>query len=99
MAAQWFRCTDKQCGWYARVAVENALGERVRACARYAVAVLEHLARAQVIWDNTRGINDYETTALLQAEERSQLSREDATARPTPLVRRQPTARAMSTNP
>lgn len=80
MAAQRFRCMGNQCDRYARVTVEDAVGERVRACARHAVAVLENLARARVIWDDTLGINDYEATALRLAEERSQLTRTDAAA-------------------
>ena len=80
MAAQPFRCMDEQCGQYARVTIEDAGGERARACARHAVAVLDGLAGARVIWDDTRGINKHEATALQIAEERSQLSRTDAVA-------------------
>ena len=80
MPAQRFRCMDKQCDRYARVTIEDAEGERARACARHAVAALDGLAGARVIWDDTRGINEHEATALRMAEERSQLSRTDAAA-------------------
>ncbi len=78
MPASRFRCMDRQCDRYARVTVEDAEGERARACARHAVAALDGLTGARVIWDDTRGINEYEGTALQLAEERSQLSRKDA---------------------
>ena len=59
---------------------------RARACPRHAVAVLEKLARARVVWDDTRGINEHEAIALRIAEERSQLSRTGATAPSTRRV-------------
>ena len=80
MTAQRFRCMDGQCSRYARVTVEDARGERGRACARHAVAALEGLAGARVIWQDTRGINEHEATALRITEERSQLARKDAAA-------------------
>jgi hypothetical protein len=64
---------------YARVGVEDAKGQRARACPHHAVAVLEGLAGARVIWDDTHG-NDYEVTALRIAEKGSQLSRKGAVA-------------------
>ena len=92
MTAQRFRCMDAQCDRYARVTVEDAQGERGRACARHGVAALEGLAGARVIWQDTRGISEYETTALRIAEERSQLSRKgcggvSVPAAPGPLAR------------
>jgi hypothetical protein len=80
MTAQRFQCMDRQCSRYARVTIEDAHGERARACARHAVAALEHLTQARVVWDDTQGINEHEDTALRLAEERSQLSRKDAAA-------------------
>jgi hypothetical protein len=80
MTAQRFRCMDAQCNRYARVTVEDAQGERGRACARHAMAALEGLAGARVIWQDTRGINEHEATALRITEERSQLARKDAAA-------------------
>ena len=75
MAAQRFRCMEAECDRYARVGIEDAHGQRARACPRHAVAALDGLAGARVIWDDTRGINQFEVTALRIAEERSQLSR------------------------
>ena len=76
MAAQRFRCMERECDRYARVSIEDAEGQRVRACPRHAVAAIDGLAGARVVWDDTRAINEYEVTALRLAEERSQLSRE-----------------------
>jgi len=78
MAAQRFRCMEGECDRYARVSIEDAEGQRARACSRHAVAVLDGLAGAYVVWDDTRGINEYEVTALRIAEERSQLGRTGA---------------------
>ena len=75
MAAQRFQCIEGECSRYARVSVEDAEGQRARACPRHAVAALDGLAGARVIWDDTHGINAHEVTALQIAEERSQLSR------------------------
>lgn len=80
MTAQPYRCSERQCYGYARVTEENAEGERTRACARHAVAALEHLAQARVVWEDTRGINEHEAAALRLAEGCSQLSRKDAAA-------------------
>jgi hypothetical protein len=80
MTAQRFQCIDTRCDRYARVTVEDAEGERARACARHAAAALEHLSQARVVWDDTRGINEHEAAALRLAEERSQLSRTGAAA-------------------
>lgn len=78
MAANRFRCMEERCDRYARVSVEDAEGQFARACPYHAVAVLNGLAGARVLWDDTRGINDYEVTALKIAEERSQFSRTGA---------------------
>jgi hypothetical protein len=80
MPASRFACMDQECGRYARVTVGDAGGERARACARHAVTALEGLAGARVIWEDTRGINEHEATALAITEERSQLSRTDTPA-------------------
>ncbi len=66
---------DGQCDRYARVTIEGAQGQRARACPRHAVAALNGLARARVVWDDTRGINQHETAGLQLAEERSELAR------------------------
>ena len=41
MAAQRFRCMEGRCDRYARVTIEDAEGQRARACPRHAVAALE----------------------------------------------------------
>jgi len=73
MRAQRFRCMDNRCDWYARGTIEDNEGERARAGARHAVAALHGLADARVIWEDTRGINEHEATALRLVGERSQL--------------------------
>ncbi len=55
--------------------IADAQGETARACPRHAVAALNGIIRARVIWEDTHGINDHERTALQLAEERSQLTR------------------------
>jgi hypothetical protein len=64
---------ENQCDRYARVTIESMIYQRERACPRHAVQALDHLAGARVVWDDTRGINEHEATALRLAEERSQL--------------------------
>jgi len=80
MAAQRLRCMEAKCDRYARVCIEDGAGQSARACPRHAVAALDGLADARVVWDDTSGINEWEVTALLLAEERSQLSRNGAAA-------------------
>jgi hypothetical protein len=41
-------------------------GETARACPRHAVAALNGIAGARVMWEDTHGINDHERTALQQ---------------------------------
>ena len=77
MTARRFQCREGQCDRYARVTIEDATHQQDRACPRHAVEALNGLAGAQVIWDDTRGINEHEATALRVAEERSQLARTD----------------------
>jgi hypothetical protein len=80
VTGQRFQCIDNQCERYARVTVEDAGGERARACARHALTVLETVAQARVVWHDTRGINQHEAAALRLAEDRSQLCRKGAVA-------------------
>jgi hypothetical protein len=68
-----FQCSEDQCDRYARVTIEDASGQRERVCPRHAVQALNGLAGARVLWDDTKGINEHEATALQLAEERSQL--------------------------
>ena len=44
-----------------------------RGCPRHAVAALDGIAGAHVDWADSKGINEYERTALDLTEERSQL--------------------------
>jgi hypothetical protein len=80
MAAQRLRCMEGECDRYARVSIEDAERQRVRACPRHAVAALDGLAGAHIVWDNTHGINEHEVIALRIAEERSKLRRNGVAA-------------------
>jgi hypothetical protein len=51
----------------------NAGGDSARACPRHAVAALDGIASAFVDWADSKGLNEWERTALELAEERSQL--------------------------
>lgn len=66
---------EGKCDRYARVSIEDAQDRRARSCPRHAVAALDGLAGARVIWEDSHGINEYEVTALRIAEERSQRTR------------------------
>jgi hypothetical protein len=80
MAGQRFRCMDEECDRCARVTIQDAGGDRDRACPRHAVAALDGPASARVIWDDSQGVNEHEVTALRIGEERSQLSPKGAVA-------------------
>lgn len=59
----------------ARVTLADTQRETARACPRHAVAALNGITGARVVWADTRGVNDHERAALIIAEERSQLAR------------------------
>ena len=78
MAQTRFTCTLTQadepaCQSYARVTIMDAKGDSARACPRHAVAALDGIASAHVDWADSKGLNEWECTALELAEERSQL--------------------------
>lgn len=74
-----FQCTltiadEPPCGSYARVTIVDAVGETARSCARHAVASLDGIAGARVDWADSRGLNEFERTALELSGERSLLA-------------------------
>ena len=78
MAQTRLTCTltkadDPACQSYARVMVVDSGGASARACPRHAVAALDGIAGARVDWADSKGLNQWERTALELAEERSQL--------------------------
>ena len=78
MAQTRFTCTltqadEPSCPSYARVTIVDSGGASARACARHAVAGLLGIASAHVNWADSKGLNEWERTALRLAEERSQL--------------------------
>jgi hypothetical protein len=79
MDASRFRCLltiadEGPCGRYARVTVIDLDGESARGCARHAVQALNGITGLQVDWDDSRGLNEYERSAIELAEERNYLA-------------------------
>lgn len=73
-----FTCTltpadGPACQSYARVTIVDSGGDSARACPRHAVTALDGIASAHVDWTDSKGLNEWERTALELAEERSQL--------------------------
>jgi hypothetical protein len=58
MGASRFTCTlaPAACSSYARVTLADTQGETARACPRHAVAALNGITGARVIWADTRGV-------------------------------------------
>jgi len=83
MDASRFRCLltiadEGPCGRYARVTVIDLDSESVRGCARRAVQALNGITGLRVDWDDSRGLNEYERSAIELAEERSCLAHRQA---------------------
>ena len=73
-----FTCTltkadEPPCQFYARVTIVDSEGARARGCPRHAVAALDGIAGAHADWSDSKGLNQWERTAVELAEERSQL--------------------------
>ncbi len=73
-----FTCTlttadEPPCQSCARVTITDAEGATARSCPRHALAALNGITRARVDWPDSKGLNQWERTALELAEERSQL--------------------------
>ena len=69
MAQTRFTCTLTQadepaCQIYARVMIMDSEGASARACPRHAVAALDGITGAHVDWTDSRGLNEWERTAL-----------------------------------
>jgi hypothetical protein len=67
------RAAESDCQSYARVTIVDSEGATARGCSRHAVAALDGISRARVNWPDSKGLNQWERTALELAEERSQL--------------------------
>jgi hypothetical protein len=65
------RADEPTCMSYARVTIIDAHGASGRACPRHAVAALDGIAGAHVDWADSKGLNEWERTALELSEERS----------------------------
>jgi len=78
MAQTRFTCTltradEPKCQSYARVTIMDAEGATARGCPRHAVAALDGIAGARVDGAGSKGLNEWERTALGLSEERSKL--------------------------
>ena len=79
MAYTRFTCTltranEPICPSYARVTITDSEGATARGWPRHAVAALDGIASARVDWADSKGLNQWERTALELSEERSQQS-------------------------
>jgi hypothetical protein len=79
MARTRFTCTltradEPACQTYARVTIMDTEGASARACPRHAVAALDGITGAHVDWADSRGLNQWERTALELSEKRSKLA-------------------------
>ena len=78
MTQTHFTCTltradESACQSYARVTIVDSEGATARSCPRHAVAALNGISRARIDRPDSKGLNQWERTALELAEERSQL--------------------------
>jgi hypothetical protein len=67
------RAEEPACQSYARVTIADAEGASARGCPRHAVAALDGIVGAHVDRADSRGLNQWERTALELSEERSKL--------------------------
>ena len=79
MARTRFTCTltradEPACQTYARVTIMDTEEASARACPRHAVAALDGIIGAHVDWADSRGLSEWERTALELSEERSKLA-------------------------
>ncbi len=58
---------------YARVTIMDCERASARGCPRHAVAALDGIASAHVDWADSKGLNEWEHSALELAEEQGQL--------------------------
>ncbi len=71
---------EPACQSYARVTIVDSEGARARGCPRHAVAALDGIAGAHADWADSKGLNQWERTALELSEERSKLGYGTSTA-------------------
>ena len=79
MAQTRFTCTltradEPACQSHALVTIGDSEGATARGCPRHAVAALDGIAGAHVVWTDSKGLNKWERKALELSEERSWLS-------------------------
>jgi hypothetical protein len=78
MAQTRFKCSltragEPACQSYARVTITDSEGARARGCARQAVAANNGTTGAHVDWTDSRGLSEWELTALELSENRNKL--------------------------
>jgi hypothetical protein len=67
------RAGEPACQSYARVTIADFEDATARGCPVHAVAALDGIAGAHVDWADSKGLSQWERTALELAEERSKL--------------------------
>jgi hypothetical protein len=58
------RADEPECGEVAKVTINDITGQGARACLQHAIAALEVIDGAEVDWDDSKGLNEYERKAL-----------------------------------
>lgn len=76
-AGSRFRCAlgepGRPCTTYARVTIADRLDSTARGCIRHAIDSLDHIDGTRVLWDDTKGLSEFELIALRLTGERSAL--------------------------
>jgi hypothetical protein len=58
------RADEPECGEIAKVTIKDVTGQGSRACLTHAIAALEVIDGAEVDWDDSKGLSEYERKAL-----------------------------------
>jgi hypothetical protein len=58
------RADEPECGEVAKVTIKDVTGQGSRACLTHAIAALEGIDGAEVDWDDSKGLGEYERKAL-----------------------------------
>jgi hypothetical protein len=74
------RADEPACQSYARVTIVDSQGAKARGCPRHTVSALDGIAGGHLDWADSKGINQWERTALELSEERSKLGYGTSTA-------------------
>jgi hypothetical protein len=67
------RADEPACLYCARVRIADSEGATARGCPRHAAAALDGITGGHVDWAGSKGLNEWERTALEPSEDRSKL--------------------------